>query len=154
MSPPIHSGTPDPDFEARVRDSFARQIAMATLGATLSRVAAGEVDIALPFRADLTQQHGFLHAGILATILDSACGYAAFSKMPAGAAVLSIEFKINLLSPAAGEHFIARGRVLRSGRTISVCQADGFAITGESEKLVATMIGTMMCVRDNPALSG
>ncbi len=154
MSTPIPSATPDPGFETRVRDSFARQIAMATLGATLSRVEAGAVDIALPFRHDLTQQHGFLHAGILATILDSACGYAAFSKMPAGAAVLSIEFKINLLSPAAGELFIARGRVLRSGRTISVCQADGFAITGESEKLVATMIGTMMCVRDNPALSG
>ena len=92
MSPTIHPGTPDPDFEARVRDSFARQIARATLGATLSRVEAGAVDIALPFRHDLTQQHGFLHAGILATILDSACGYAGFSKMPAGAAVLSIEF--------------------------------------------------------------
>lgn len=153
MNRSITFASPDPDF-TRVRDSFARQIAMATLGATLARVADGEVDIALPFRADLTQQHGFLHAGILATILDSACGYAAFSRMPADAAVLSIEFKINLLSPAAGERFLARGRVLRSGRTITVCQADGFAITGESEKLIATMVGTMMCVRDNPALSG
>ena len=153
MNSPAASQTSDPDFE-RVRDSFARQIVMSTLGATLSRVADGEVDIAMPFRADLSQQHGFLHAGILATILDSACGYAAFSRMPADAAVLSIEFKINLLSPAAGERFLARGRVLRSGRTITVCQADGFAITGQSEKLIATMVGTMMCVRDNPALSG
>ena len=153
MNSPAASQTSDPDFE-RVRGSFARQIVMATLGATLSRVADGEVDIALPFRTDLSQQHGFLHAGILATILDSACGYAAFSRMPADAAVLSIEFKINLLSPAAGKRFLARGRVLRSGRTITVCQADGFAITGQSEKLIATMVGTMMCVRDNPALSG
>ena len=155
MSTSVSSpGPQDPHFEKRVHESFARQSVMATLGATLFRVAPGEVDIALPFRADLAQQHGFVHAGILATILDSACGYAAFSLMPADAAVLSIEFKINLLSPAAGEQFIARGRVLRSGRTISVCQADGFAITGGAEKLVATMVGTMMCVRDNPALRG
>jgi len=155
MSTPDSTATPqDPRFESRVRDSFALQTVMATLGAALSRVAPGEVDIALPFRADLAQQHGFVHAGILATILDSACGYAAFTLMPADAAVLSIEFKINLLSPAAGERFIARGRVLRSGRTISVCQAYGFAISGGAEKLIATMQGTMMCVRDNPALRG
>ena len=144
----------DPGYADRIRDSFAKQTVMATLGATLSRVAPGEIDIALPFRADLAQQHGFLHAGVLATILDSACGYAAFTLMPADAAVLSIEFKINLLAPAAGERFVARGRVVRAGRTITVCQADGFAVHAETEKLVATLVGTMMCVRDNPALRG
>jgi uncharacterized protein (TIGR00369 family) len=155
MNPSVFApGPQDPHFETRVRDSFARQTVMATLGATLSRVASGEVDLTLPFRAEFAQQHGFLHAGILATILDSACGYAAFSQMPEGTAVLSIEFKINLLAPAAGERFVARGRVLRSGRTITVCQADGFAITEGKEKLIATMVGTMMCVRDNPSLSG
>jgi uncharacterized protein (TIGR00369 family) len=144
----------DPHFEARVRASFERQTVMATLGATLARVAAGEVDLELPFRADLAQPHRFMHAGVLATVLDTACGCAAFSLMPAGAAVLSIEFKINLLSPAIGERFIARGRVIRAGRTIMVCLADAFAVTGGAEKLVATMVGTMMCVRDNPGLSG
>lgn len=138
----------DPQFEQRVRASFARQAVMATLGATLLRVAPGEVDIAAPYRADLAQQHGFLHAGILATILDSACGYAAFSLMPAGSAVLSIEFKINLLAPAAGERLIARGRVVRAGRTITVSTADGVMERDGEEKLVATMQGTMMCVRD------
>lgn len=136
----------DPAFAARVRASFERQAVMQTLGVTLDRVAAGEVDLGFPYRADLTQQHGFMHAGVLATVLDSACGYAAFSLMPADAAVLSIEFKIHLLEPAAGERFVARGRVIRAGRTVSVCAADGFAIAGGAETLVATMTGTMMCV--------
>ena len=144
----------NPACESRVRDSFARQVVMSTLGARLARIAPGAVEIELPHRADLVQQHGFVHAGILATILDSACGYAAFSLMPADAAVLSIEFKINLLAPAAGERFIARAHVVRPGRTISVCHADAFAIQDGAEKLVATMVGTMMCVRDNPTLSG
>ena len=144
----------DDGFEARVRSSFDRQAVMATLGAALSRVAPGEVEIAFPYRADLAQQHGFLHAGILATMLDSACGYAAFSLMPADAAVLSVEFKLNLLAPAAGERFVARARVIRPGRTITVCEADGFARRGSEEKRIATMLGTMMCVRDNPTLSG
>ena len=144
----------DAGFERRVRDSFARQTVMATLGATLERVAPGEIDIAFPYRVEFAQQHGFVHAGILATVLDSACGYAAFSLMPAGSAVLSIEFKINMLSPAAGERFVARGRVVRAGRTVTVSHADAFALGPNGEKLVATMIGTMMCVRDNPDLSG
>jgi uncharacterized protein (TIGR00369 family) len=127
---------------------------MATLGAALSRVAPGEIDIELPNRPALAQQHGFLHAGILATILDSACGYAAFTLMPADAAVLSVEFKINLLAPADGERFVARGRVIRSGRNVSVCQADAFAISPDGEKHVATMVGTMMCVRDREGLRG
>ena len=144
----------DADFEARVRESFARQRTMATLGARLARVAPGEVDIELPFRDDLTQQHGFLHAGVLATVLDSACGYAAFSLMPKGAAVMSVEFKINLLAPARGERVIARARVKKAGRTITVCEADALAVNSGEEKLVASMVGTMMCVVGREGLVG
>jgi uncharacterized protein (TIGR00369 family) len=136
----------DPDFEPRVRASFANQPAMATIGARLVRVAPGEVDIELPFRADLTQQNGFIHAGILSAVMDSACGYAAFTLMPADAGVLSIEFKVNLLAPAQGERMIARGRVVRAGRTVSVCQGDAFAVREGQERHVATMTGTMMTV--------
>jgi len=143
----------DPDFESRVRASFARQAVMATLGARLAGVTAGGTVIELPARPELTQQHGFLHAGVLATVLDSACGYAAFTLMPADAAVLSIEFKINLLAPAAGDRLVARARVVRAGRTITVCTADGFMLRDGVEKHVATMTGTMMCVRDS-GLSG
>lgn len=121
---------------------------MSTLGATLERVEAGAVDIALPWDARLTQQHGFVHAGALATIADSACGYAALSVMPADAAVLSVEFKINMLSPAEGPLLVARGRVLKPGRTIVVCRADVLSVRDGAEKLVATMQGTMMVVRD------
>jgi uncharacterized protein (TIGR00369 family) len=134
----------DPDFEQRVRDSFASQPAMETLGARLTRVAPGEVDIELPFRAGLTQQNGFIHAGILSAVLDSACGYAAFTLMPADAGVLSIEFKVNLLAPAEGERFLIRGRVVRAGRTISVCTGDAYAVREGRERHVATMTGTMM----------
>jgi len=143
-----------PGFEARVRESFDRQKVMATIGARLSRVAAGEVDIELPYRDNLTQQHGFLHAGIIGTVMDSACGYAAFSLMPPDAAVLAIEFKLNLLAPATGERVMARGRVKKAGRTIMVCEADAFAVTGGDEKLVASMTGTMMVVSGRPELRG
>ena len=136
----------DPGFEARVRAGFQRQQVMATLGARLTRVAPGETEIELPFRADLAQQHGFLHAGIVTTILDSACGGAAFSLMPADAEVLSIEFKTNLLATARGELLVARARVVRAGRTITVCQADGVMVDGGREVLVATMTATMMTV--------
>jgi uncharacterized protein (TIGR00369 family) len=136
----------DPGFEARVRAGFQRQQVMATLGARLTRVAPGETEIELPFRAALAQQHGFLHAGIVTTILDSACGGAAFSLMPADAEVLSIEFKTNLLAPARGELLVARARVVRAGRTITVCQADGVMVDGGREVLVATMTATMMTV--------
>ncbi|HYJ80261.1 MAG TPA: PaaI family thioesterase [Longimicrobiaceae bacterium] len=144
----------DPGFEARVRDSFARQAAMRTIGAELAHVAAGEVDIRLPFRADLTQQHGFLHAGIVAAVADSACGYAALTLMPADAGVVSVEFKVNLLAPAAGDAFVARARVTRSGRTLSVCTADVYALRGGEERLVATMLGTMMALVDRPGFAG
>jgi uncharacterized protein (TIGR00369 family) len=137
----------DPDFEARVRENFARQLVMETIGAQLKRVAPGEVDIELPFRQNLTQQHGYLHAGIVTTVVDSACGYAAMSLTPPGTEILSIEFKINLLSPARGELFIARARVLRAGRNITVCAGDVFTHEGEREKLIATMLATMMSVR-------
>lgn len=139
----------DPDFERRVRTSFARQRAMTTLGATLAHVAPGEVDVLLPFREDLSQQHGFLHAGITTAIVDSACGYAALSLMPAGAAVLTIEYKVNLLAPGQGERFLARGRVLKPGRTITVCSGEVIATTqGREERLVAVMSATMMALRD------
>ena len=136
----------DADFESRVRASFARQRVMETFGARLLRVAPGEVEIGLGFRQELTQQHGYLHAGVVAAVVDSACGYAALSLAPAGAEVLSIEFKLNLLSPVRGEEFVARARVVRSGRNVTVCAGDLFALAGGAEKLVATMLGTMMTV--------
>jgi uncharacterized protein (TIGR00369 family) len=142
----------DPDYRRRVRSSFERQQVMVTLGARMTRIEPGEVEIRLPYREDLTQQHGFLHAGIVATILDSACGYAAFSLMPAQAAVLSVEYKINLLRPAAGETFIARGRVIKPGRTLTVSSGDTFALTDGREELIATMVGTIMTLYDRPGL--
>jgi uncharacterized protein (TIGR00369 family) len=138
----------DTGFEARVADSFARQAAMATLGVRLGRVAPGEVELLMAHRADLTQQHGFIHAGIVAAALDSACGYAAFTLMPADAAVLTIEFKINLMAPARGPALRFEGRVVKAGRTISV--VDGRALQsaaeGGEESLVATMTATVMTV--------
>jgi uncharacterized protein (TIGR00369 family) len=138
----------DPAYESRVRASFERQTFMSTIGARLARVAPGEVDIELAMRADLVQQHGFLHAGVLASTADSACGYAALSLMPPGAAVLSVEFKVNLLAPAKGDRIIARGRVIRAGRTVTVTWGDVTAYEGDTEKVVATLVGTMMTVRD------
>lgn len=131
-------------FEQRTRDSFARQAAMATLGIALDRVAPGAVTLRLPHRADLTQQHGFLHAGIVSTALDSACGYAAFTLMPPEAAVLTIEFKVNLLAPARGPVLRVEGRVVKAGRTISVVDAQAFQ--GEDDQLAATMTATVMTV--------
>jgi len=142
----------DPGFEARVRASFARQRVMETIGAELIRVEPGAVEIALLARPELTQQHGFVHAGILATILDSACGYAAFSLMPADVAVLTVEYKINLLRPASGTRMVARARVVKPGQTLTVCTADAFAQTGSEEKLVATMLATIMAVPERDDL--
>ena len=136
----------DPDFEKRVRASFDAQAFMALIGARLERVEPGAVDIALDFRQDLTQQDGFLHAAVVAGIADSACGYAAYTLMPAESRVLSVEFKTNLLRPAKGSSFRAEARVLRAGRTISVVRADVLAFDGPGEKgkVVATMLGTMI----------
>ena len=134
----------DPDFERRVRESFARQRAMETFGARLLRVAPGEVEIGFEFRDEFTQQHGYLHAGLVTALVDTACGYAALSLTEPGAEVLSVEFKLNLLSPAAGERFVARARVVRAGRTLTVCAGDLYAFKDGVEKVVATMLATMM----------
>jgi len=136
----------DPDFAARVRASFDRQAAMKTIGANLVGVAPGQVVIELPWAQPLTQQHGFLHAGMVATALDSACGYAAFSLMPADAAVLTIEYKINLLAPAKGQRFRMEGLVIKPGRTVTVVEGRAFAIDEGKEKLIATMGCTLMAV--------
>ncbi len=133
----------DPDYAARVHASFARQRVMALFGASLARVEPGRVEIALPYRADLTQQDGYLHAGVVTTIADSACGYAALTLMPAGCEVLSVEFKINLLRPAAGDRFVARASVLKPGRTLSITRADVFAEGPRGASLVASMQATM-----------
>ncbi len=136
----------DPDFATRVRASFDRQAAMKTIGATLTGVEAGWVAIELPWAQPLTQQHGFLHAGMVATALDSACGYAGFSLMPADAAVLTIEYKINLLAPAKGQRFRMEGRVIKPGRTVTVAEGQAFAIDEGKEKLIATMGCTLMAL--------
>ncbi|MGH7133180.1 MAG: PaaI family thioesterase [Phycisphaerales bacterium] len=127
-----------------VSSSFARQPLMATLGARLIEVADGLVRIELPITPAITQQHGFAHAGAVAAIADSACGYAALTKIPPGSEVLSIEFKVNLLAPAAGDRLVATAKVIRAGRTISVCQAEVESFTGETRKLVALMQATMI----------
>jgi uncharacterized protein (TIGR00369 family) len=136
----------DPDCADRVRASFQRQAAMLTIGATLVRVEPGEAFIELPWSQSLTQQHGFLHAGIVATALDSACGYAAFSLMPADAAVLTVEYKINLLAPAKGQRFRMEGMVIKPGRTVTVAEGRAFAMDDGREKLIATMACTLMAV--------
>jgi uncharacterized protein (TIGR00369 family) len=143
----------DPGFEQRVRDSFARQRFMATLGATLEHVRPGEVLIALPFSEALTQQHGFLHAGVAIAVVDSACGYAALSLMEPGAGVMSVEFKVNLLAPAAGNRFVAMGRVIKSGRTLTVCHGELRAVQEDGEVVVAVLQGTMMTVRGRDGVS-
>lgn len=136
----------DAEVEARVRRSFARQGYMAAIGAELVHLAAGEVDIALPFSDRLTQQDGYLHAGVVAGAADSACGYAALTTMDAEAEVLTVEFKVNLLAPAAGERLVARGRVLRTGRTLTVCRGDAVTISGGLEKHVATLTATLIAI--------
>ena len=136
----------DPNFAARVRESFARQKAMALIGATLASVEPGAVEIALPFRDDLTQQKGFVHGGILGMIADTACGYAAFSLMPAGCSLVTVEYKINILSPGRGA-LLARGEVVRPGRTLTVARAEVYARDG---KHVATMQQTLMMLADTP----
>lgn len=141
------------DLERRVRESFALQGAMHTLGAKLTRIEPGIVDINLDWAQGLTQQHGFLHAGMVSTALDSACGYAGLTQMPANAAVLTIEFKINLLAPAKGQHFRMEGRVIKAGRTITVAEGRAYAIDQGKEKLIATMGCTLMCLLDRDGLN-
>ena len=141
-------------YAERVRDSFARQGAMQTLGARLADIQPGSVDIEMAWAEGLTQQHGFLHAGIVSTALDSACGYAGFTLMADNEAVLTIEFKINLLAPAQGERFRMEGRVIKPGRTITVCEGRAIAIQGHQEKLVATMGCTLRAVANREHIRG
>jgi uncharacterized protein (TIGR00369 family) len=140
-----HMNPLNQSFAEDVAASFAQQPIMNLIGARLSLVEPGVVEITLPYRADLAQQHGYLHAGIVTTIADSACGYAAFTLMPAGSNVLSVEFKVNLLRPAQGVEFVTRAEVIKAGRTLTVVRADVFGIDDKTGKeLVATMQGTMI----------
>ncbi len=137
----------NPDFETRVRASFARQAAMGLIGAVMTRVEPGRCEIELPVRDDLTQQHKFVHGGVVGMIGDSAGGYAAFTLMPADASVLTVEYKINMLAPAKGERLIARGEVLKPGRTLSIVRADVFGLEAGRETRVATMQQTLMVMQ-------
>jgi len=136
----------NPDFQSAVHESFDRLTLMRTIGATLERVSPGEVEVTLPFRNDLTQHHGFMAAAVLTAIADVACGYAAMTLMPPGCSVLTIEYKANFLAPARGERMVARGRVIRPGRTVTACAGDVVAVDGKQEVLVATLLATMMRV--------
>ncbi len=138
-------------FEKKVRDSFARQSFMSTIGAEMVSVGRGTVEIRLPFSTKLTQQNGFVHAGAVTSIMDSACGYAALSVAPEAADVLSVEFKVNFLSPALGESFVVRAFVKRAGKRLAVCTADAIAIRAGKEKLIATMLATIMNIDSKPA---
>jgi uncharacterized protein (TIGR00369 family) len=144
----------NPAFEALVRETFARQQVMTTLGAELISVTPGEVAIRFPFRQEMTQQHGFLHAGIVTAVVDTACGAAAFTLMPEQTGVLTIEYKVNFLAPAAGDSFVARGRVIKPGRNVMVCTGEVTAFQGERETTIAIMQTTMMVVRDRPNIQG
>ena len=139
-------------FKDKVISSFERQDVMKTLNASIQAVRPGEVELKIPYQKNLTQQHGFIHAGIVSTILDSACGYAAFSLMSEHAAVLTIEFKINLLSPAKGDWFLAVGKVKKAGKNITVAEGEFFSYADGKEKLVATMVGTIMSVYDRDGI--
>jgi uncharacterized protein (TIGR00369 family) len=131
-------------FEQKVRESFSRQSFMRTLVATMTNVSRGSLEIRFPFSPQLAQQNGFIHAGAITSIMDSACGYAAMTLAAEDADVLSVEFKVNLLAPALGDSFVARAQVKRQGRTLTICAADAFAIQSGEEKLIATMLATMI----------
>lgn len=140
----------NPAYAERVQSSFDRQQVMVLLGAKVTRLAPGECEIQLPFKPELTQQHGYFHGGIIGTIADSAGGYAAFTLMPEDSSVLTIEYKMNLLAPGDGDLLIARGRVLKSGRTLVVSQVDAFVMKGGRETLCATMLETLMTMHGTP----
>jgi uncharacterized protein (TIGR00369 family) len=143
----------DPGFEVGVRRSFSRLALMSTIAARLTRIVPGEVEIDMPVRDDLTQQHGFVAAGIVTAIIDTACGYAAMSLMPAGHTVVTVEYKVNFVAPARGERLVARGRVVKPGRALTVCAGEVHALTPSGEKPVATMLGTMMALKDRPEVA-
>src|SRR3984893_9519649 len=137
----------DTEYQRRVRESFARQGLIKHLGAELVSLEPGGAEIRVPFRWELTQQHGYFHAGVTGTIADRACGYAAYTLMPADSSVLTVEYKMNLLAPAEGEELIARAKVLRSGKTLKICAADVHVLKGISEVYCATMRATIMCLQ-------
>ncbi|MFB9263594.1 PaaI family thioesterase [Bradyrhizobium erythrophlei] len=136
----------NPDYRAIATDTFDRQRAMQTLGISIARLEPGEVDLAMPYSADFTQQNGFVHAGVITAGLDNACGIAAFTLMPAGSDILTVEFKTNLLAPAKGERFVFRAVVVKPGRTLTVCEGRAYAVQDGVETLVATMTGTLMAL--------
>jgi uncharacterized protein (TIGR00369 family) len=142
----------NPAYAERVQASFDRQQVMALLGAKVTRLAPGECEIQLPFKPELTQQHGYFHGGIIGTIADSAGGYAGFTLMPGDCSVLTVEYKMNLLAPGDGDLLIARGRVLKSGRTLVVSQVDAFVVKGGRETLCATLLQTLMTMHGRPDL--
>lgn len=141
---------PDADYARRIRDSFERQGLMHHLGARLVELRPGLVEIRVPYRAEVTQQHGYFHAGVSGAIADSACGYAAYTLMPEDSSVLTVEYKMNLLAPADGEELIARARVIRSGRTLKICAADIYARKSDAEVHCATMLATILCLFGKP----
>ena len=143
----------DPNFEGRVRASFDRQPVMRTLGARLGRVAPGEVEVELPYRADLTQQQDIVHVGIVTAIVDNACSYAALSLSAPDTAVLAVEYKVNFVAPAKGDWLLARGEVVRPGGSITVCKGNVTAFDGSEELVVATMLATMMMLPNRPDLA-
>jgi len=141
------------EYQERVRESFSRQGFMKHIGATITELVAGKAELRARLREELTQQHGYFHAGVSATMADVACGYAAYTLMTEGSSVLTVEFKINLIAPAKGEELIARARVVRSGKTLKICNADVYARNGADETHCATMLATIMCLAgksDNP----
>ena len=143
-----HSNLPviDAQFESRVHESFSRQGLMKHLGAQLAALGPGFAEIHVPFRMEVTQQHNYFHAGVSGAIADSACGYAAYTLMPADSSVLTVEYKLNLLAPADGEKLMARARVLRSGKTLKICAADIYVEKSGAEIHCATMLATIMCL--------
>jgi uncharacterized protein (TIGR00369 family) len=140
----------DPDWDAKVRASFKRQTFMDTIGARIAALSPGYCEVELAFRGDLCQQNGYLHGGLVTTIAANATGYAAFSLMPPNSSVLGVDYKINLLNPAAGDRFIAIGRVVKPGRTLSVVECDVEAEAGGARKLIAKMLTSMMCLEGVP----
>ncbi|KKX31750.1 PaaI family thioesterase [Rhizobium sp. LC145] len=147
-------GTDTGDFRERVQQSFGRQGAMAMLGAELTRVEPAMVEIELPFDPKLTQQHGLLHAGVISAALDAACTYAAYTTIAPDVSILTIEFKVNLMSPGRGERFLFRGEITKPGSTIIVADGRAYAISDGPAKLIASMTGTMMAIRGRQDLIG
>ena len=143
---------PHADYEEKVTESFNRQEVMKTINASILAIRPGEIELEFPYQSNLTQQHDFIHAGIVSTVLDTACGYAAFSLMPEDAAVLTIEFKINFLSPAKGERFRAVAKVKKPGKNITVTEGELFSCLDGEQKIVATMVGTIMSVYDREGI--